>query len=54
MNKDRTITVQFIIAKDLLNPEVISFYDSWKKGCSLNNPNKKLPKNIKNIILKNK
>ena len=54
MNKDRNITVQFIIAKDLLNPEVISFYDSWKKGCSLNNPNKKLPKNIKNIILKNK
>ena len=53
MNKDRNITVQFIIAKDLLNTEVISFYDSWKKGYSLNNPNKKLPKNIKNIILKN-
>lgn len=52
MNKDQNITVQFIIEEKLLNPEVTSFYNSWKMGYSLNNPNKKLPKNIKNIILK--
>jgi len=54
MNKNRDISVQFIITDNLLNPKVISFYNSWKKGCSFNNPNKKLPKNIKNIIMKNK
>lgn len=52
MNKDRNITVQFIIPEKLLNPKVVSFYDSWKNGHSFNNPNKKLPKNIKKIILK--
>jgi len=53
MNKDRNINVQFIVAENLLNPEIISFYNSWKNGYSFNNPNKKLPKNIKNVILKN-
>jgi hypothetical protein len=54
MNKDRNINVEFIIPDKLLNKEVLSFYNSWKNGHSLNYLNKKLPKNVKNIILKKK
>jgi hypothetical protein len=53
MNKNRDITVQFIVAENLLNPKVTSFYNSWKNRHSFNNPNQKLPKNVKDIILKN-
>jgi len=53
MNKNRDITVHFIIPENLLNPKVTSFYNSWKNLHSFNNPNKKLPKNVKDIILKN-
>jgi hypothetical protein len=53
MNKNRDIAVHFIIPENLLNPKVTSFYNSWKNLHSFNNPNKKLPKNVKDIILKN-
>lgn len=38
--------------KKLLNDRVLLFYYSWKNGHLFKNFNKKLPSNIKNVILK--
>lgn len=52
MNKNRNIDVEIYIEEKLLNSEVILFYNSWKNGHLFKNSNKKLPGNIKNVILK--
>ena len=51
MNKNYNIEVQINIKENLLNSEVILFYNSWKNGHLFKNLNKKLPKNIKSVIL---
>jgi hypothetical protein len=50
INKDRNIDVEINIKKQLLNDEILLLYYSWKNGYLFKN--QKLPKNIKNIILK--
>ena len=51
INKDRNIHVQINIKEKLLNDRVLLFYNSWKNGHLFKNLNKKLPKNIKSVIL---
>jgi hypothetical protein len=52
MNKDRNIDVQINVKENLLNDKVQLFYYSWRNGFLFKNQDKKLPKNIKNVILK--
>ena len=51
INKDRNINIEINVKKKLLNDRVLLFYYSWKNGHLFKNLNKKLPKNIKSVIL---
>ena len=46
------VIVQFTIPESLLKTRVFTFYKCWKNGYFLNDSKRKLPKNIKKIILK--
>jgi hypothetical protein len=48
----KKIVIIFVIPKKLIKTKVLTFYKCWKKGYFLNNSEKKIPKNVKRIILK--
>lgn len=52
INKDRNINIEINVKEKLLNDRVLLFYYSWKNGYLFKNLNKKLPKNVKSVILK--
>ena len=52
LHLNRDVIVEFNLSNKLLKTKIITFYKCWKNGYCMNNSNKKLPKNIINIILK--
>ena len=52
LNLNKDVIVEFNISNNLLKTKVVTFYKCWKNGYCMNDSNKKLPKNIINVILK--
>lgn len=52
LNSVNNIIIKFIIPKKLIKTKVLRFYKCWKKGYCLNNSEKKIPENVKKILLK--
>jgi hypothetical protein len=52
LNSNNNFIIRFIITKKLIKTRILRFYKCWRKGYCLNNSLKKIPKNIKKILLK--